>query len=42
MQWEEHGSYILWEDQSQVIFDDTKCWVGSVLTIDNISLGYNK
>lgn len=42
MQWESHNSYILWEDQLQVTFDDTKCWVGSVFTIDDISLVYDK
>ena len=42
MQWESHDSYILWKDQLQVTFDDTKCWVGSVFTIDDISLVYDK
>ena len=42
MQWESHNSYILWEDQLQVTFDDTKCWVGSDFTIDDISLVYDK
>ena len=42
MQYKEYDSYNLWVNNSLKKFDDTKCWIGSILTIDDISLIYDK
>lgn len=42
MQWKDYESYTLWKDDNPVTFDGTKCWIGSILTIDDISLIYDK
>ncbi len=42
MQWTEYDSYQLWSNNSLKTFNDSKCWVGSVLKIDDISLIYDK
>lgn len=42
MPYKEYSSYTLWEDNNQVSKNDTKSFIGSILTIDDISLIYDK
>lgn len=42
MPYKEYSSYTLWEDNNQVSKNDTKSFLGSILTIDDISLIYDK
>ena len=42
MQYKEYDSYNLWVNNSLKKFDDTKCCIVSILTIDDISLIYDK
>lgn len=43
MPWQAYDDgYSLWEGDNLVPKKDTKCWIGSILTIDDISLIYDK
>lgn len=42
MAYEKKGSYTLWEGNNQVKKDESASFIGSVLTIDDISLVYDK
>lgn len=43
MPWQAYDDgYSLWEGDNLVPQKDTKCWIGSILTIDDISLIYDK
>lgn len=39
---EYYDGYSLWEDDRQVLKNDSRTWIGSILTIDDISLVYDK
>lgn len=42
MPYRQYPGYALWEDGKQVMKDNTRCWIGSILSIDDISLVYEK
>ena len=42
MPWETKNSYQLWEGDKLVNKNDTRSFIGSILTIDDISLVYDK
>ena len=42
MPYESLRSYVLWRDESQITHSDSRCAIGSVLTIDDIQLIYDK
>lgn len=42
MPWERKDGYVLWEGDNQVNKNETRSFIGSILTIDDISLVYDK
>ena len=43
MPWQVYSDgYSLWEGENLVLKNDTRCWLGSILTIDDIELIYDK